>query len=561
MSFLRRALRSVLVIVIVSLVLGALFSWRMKPRLPKHFVVEVTLAGPLRETVGGGSFAIWGPERLSLVEMCEGLRDAGRDPRVKAVLLRISSVQTGWAAANEIRRALGEARRGGRPVVALLEAGGDKEYAVATAADSVFLIPAGYLLVDGLAAQIGFWKGTMEKVGLEAQIERIGDYKSAPEVYTRSGMSREFRESIDGLLDDVFGAYVDTLASARRLTAEQIRDRIDSGPFGAAEAVSTGLVDGLRYRADILEAFGVESDEVVSLDRYVAARPARKGTKLAFVVVEGGIMPGRSTDVPFAEPTAGSETVSEALREAREDETLKGVILRVNSPGGSAMAADVIWDEVRRTAAVKPVVVSMGDAAASGGYYVAMAATTIIAEAATTTGSIGVYAGKLVASELYEKVDYRVEALTRGVHADLFSEARPFTDEERKLLHGMLWDFYWNAFLAKAAQGRRMAPEQVDRHGRGRVWSGIDAQAAGLVDALGGIWQAQAQMADLLELPADAPMRLVPIPRPKPLLARVAEFLLSAEGIGPVLSSAAHLADLSTERGLSLRMPHRVTIE
>ncbi|MBN1426308.1 signal peptide peptidase SppA [Candidatus Fermentibacteria bacterium] len=561
MARLRRAFGTLVVIAAISLLVSGVLSWLSRPRLPKQFVVELSLAGSIRETPGALSLGFLEAQRLSVVEIASGLRATIGDKRVRGVLVRASSLQTGWAAAREIGRALEEIRRHGIPVMALLEAGGDKEYVVASAADSVFLVPAGHLLVDGIAASVGFWKGTMDKVGLEADMIRVGAYKSAPETYTRTGMSQEFRESFDALLDDVFATYVGDIARGRDATEAQTRSRIDEGPYGADAALQESLIDGLRYRAQILEHMGVGEDEAVELGRYLKERGKPRGTRVAYVVVEGGIMPGRSTDLPFSEPTAGCESIALALREAREDDSLKGVLLRVNSPGGSAMASDVIWDEMRRTVEVKPVVVSMGDVAASGGYYVAMPASRIVAEATTITGSIGVYAGKVVAQELYEKAGYHVEVLTRGMHADLFSETRPFTDDERVALQDMLWDFYWNAFITKAAQGRGMSPEQVDIVGRGRVWSGLRAHSVGLVDTLGGIWEAQMEMATLLGLPADADMALVPVPKPKPLLTRIAEMLFQADGGVRWLARIAEPAGIPTEPGLLLRLPCRLIIE
>jgi protease-4 len=546
---------------IVSAVAGGALSWLTKPRLPKRFVVELVISGPLREAPGGVSLGLLEVERLSLAEVARGLRAVAADPRVRGVLLRISSVQTGWAAAREIRRALHTVRQSGIPVIALIEAGGDKEYALASVADSVFLLPAGYLLLDGLAAEVGFVKGVMEKVGLEAQIERVGAYKSAPETYTRTGMSDEFRLSIDALLDDMFEAYVVDAAEGRRMPRDQFRARVDAGPFSADDALTGALVDGLRYRAQVLEGLDVDEREVVSLERFLAAAGNHHGTRVAYVVVEGGITPGRSSDLPFAEPTAGSESLAEALREAREDDGLKGVLLRVNSPGGSATASDVIWDEVRRTAEVKPVVVSMGDVAASGGYYVAMPANMILAEATTVTGSIGVYAGKLVAEGLYDKIGYHVEVLKRGTHADLFSETRPFTEDERETLQKMLLSFYHSAFIAKAAEGREMASDRIDSLGRGRVWSGLRAQANGLVDTLGGIWDAQRELARLIELPPGGEVVLVPVPKPRSLLSRAAELLLLSERDGPVISRLTASYGITPEPGISMRMPCSLDIE
>ncbi len=561
MSRVRRLVRAVFVLGLIVVVVGGVLALIRGPHLPDRFVLEVVLAGPLRETVGSASLGMLSTERLSVIEVASALRAASSDKRVAGVLVRISSLQTGWAAAGEIRRGIEAVRRAGKPVVALLEAGGDKEYAVACAADSVFMVPAGYLLVDGLAVEVGFWKGTMDKVGLAAEVERIGEYKSAPETFTRTGMSREFRESVDALLDDLFEAYVEEASLSRGMEPERFRSLVDAGPYGASHARDAGLIDGLRYRAEVLEAFGVKDEDVIGIARYAKTRLKHKGPRVGYLVVEGTITPGKSSGMPFVEPTAGSETVARALRQAREDARLKGILVRVNSPGGSATASDVIWDELARTAASKPVVVSMGDVAASGGYYVAMPAHRIVAERTTITGSIGVFAGKLVAENLYDKIDYHVETIRRGRHADLFSMSRSFTEEERALLHGMLWDFYWNTFIAKAAQGRNMTPARVDSLARGRVWSGVRASRGGLVDTLGGVWVAKDELVRLLGEPPGTELSLVPIPRPKSLLERAADLLLARGQVPEFLARVAGVSGLPVEPGLMARMPCVIRIE
>ncbi len=529
------------------------------PKLPKSFVLDVHLTGVLRENPSSG-MGVLGKGRLSVYELARGLREAATDDRVKGVLVRITSMQTGWAAAMEMRRSIDVVRKAGKPVTALIEAGGDKEYLVATAADSVFMVPGGHLFLDGLAAEVGFWKETLDKIGLEFEVERVGAYKSGPESYTRSGMSPQQRETLDLLLDDIFGSLITGISERRGLSEDSVRVIIDLGPYGSGEALAMNVVDGLKYREEAFLAMDLQQEEIVDFHHYFSALPKESGHDVALVVVEGTILPGGSSDLPFAEPTAGSETVTKAIREAREGD-YEGVLIRVNSPGGSSMASDLMWDEVRKTALVKPVVVSMGDLAASGGYYIAMPADRIVAEPTTITGSIGVYAGKFVADRFFDKIGFRVETLTRGRHADQFSINRPFTAEEKERLRSQLFDFYWNVFLAKAAEGRDMSIESVDSLGRGRVWSGVGAARHGLVDALGGIWEAKNELRRLLGLPKEEAIALDILPKPKPLILRLYAALLSGNmSTRDALSVLAPAAAILKDERISLSMPFGIEV-
>jgi protease-4 len=444
---------------------------------------------------------------------------AATDARVKALVLRVSFLSdAGWGKVQELRDAIGRFRKSGKPAYAHLEFTGNKEYYLATACDKVYVVPTALLDVTGLATEVTFFRGTLDKLGVQAQFEGVGKYKNAPNQFTERGLTEPHREQMEELLDSFYSQYLSAIAEARGKTLEETEDALDGGPYDGPGALEAGLVDELVYE-DQLEERLDDADQVTPA-RYVKAsrgfgfdgRP-----KLALVYVVGEILPGQSQDSPFGGTFAGSDTVADALRDAREDGDVKAVILRVDSPGGSGTASDVIWREVELTKKVKPVVVSMGDVAASGGYYVAMGSDAIVAQPATITGSIGVFGGKFSMGGLYEKIGLTKEVLKRGRHADLFDEYRPWTEAERAHVHEMMARFY-TRFVAKAAEGRKKSYEDIDAVAQGRVWTGAAALEQGLVDKLGGMDVALALAKERARIPAGQDVELVVLPEKKGLL-------------------------------------------
>ena len=556
----RRLLYAFLVLFLIISIVGLLLSGT---GLPSRFILELYLIGPISETGSPSTSNLFGSERYGLYEIVDGLREAATDERIDAILVRIASLQTGWAAALEIRRAMEFVEQSGKPIRVLLEAGGDKEYLVACGADSVFMLPGGHLLMDGIAATVGFLGGSLAQIGLEVQAERVGEYKNAPDIFTETTMSESHREALDAVVGDLFQKYVDETARSREVSADDMMTIIDKGPYGAMEAVNAEIIDDTAYRSEILQHLGISDDiEVVSMQRYVSTLPDDGEKSVALVIVEGSMMPGGSVDIPIMETVAGSETIARALRKARIDKNIAGVLLRINSPGGSALAADIIIDELRRTVSVKPVVVSMGDLAASGGYYIAAPAHCIVAEPTTLTGSIGVYATKLVAEELYKTARYNVSVIKRGKHSDQFSPHRRFTVDERVRLGELMKRYYWDVFVNTVAEGRSMSSDAVDLIGRGRVWSGIRAEQIGLVDTLGGLWTARHEMNRLLRLPEDAALELVRLPRPQPLAYRLIDILFSSHSIEEYIRDA-FLKGVTTQNGevVQSRMPFNISIQ
>ena len=463
------------------------------PRVERGSFVEIRIGGAIPENVLSAD--LFGNSPMTMRDIADVLDWAGDDERVHGVVLRIEPLGVGWAKLQEIRDQIDGVRTKGKTVVAFLEGGDDGEYYLATAADKVFMAPMGHLGMDGMAVELDFYRGLLDKVGVEYDGVAVGEFKSAPEHYSRKEMSDPYREEFEALLDGIFENYVTAISASRKLPRDKVRELIDEGPFAATDAKARGLVDELFYWDEFEEwVKGTSSDEprIIEASRVLAmaARRRRPGAfgrnNVAVIYATGQIMSGESTDGGFGGSVMGSETIADALRDAREDPSIKAVVLRVDSPGGSVLASDVMWREVQITKATKPVVVSMSDVAASGGYYISMGANAIVAQPGTITGSIGIFTGKFVTKELYGKIGLTTTSIKRGAYSDMFSSTRKFTDAERKKIEDDLQDAY-AVFIGKVADGRGLDVATVDRIARGRVWTGAAAKELGLVDELGGL--------------------------------------------------------------------------
>ncbi|HEX8844335.1 MAG TPA: signal peptide peptidase SppA [Pyrinomonadaceae bacterium] len=469
---------------------------------------------------------------LSLTSLVEQLRKAKVDKRITAVLLEINLLSTGWGKADELRDAIADFRTSGKPIYAYIEIGSNKEYYIATACDRVYVMPTGHLIISGLAADVLFFRGTLDKLGIYPDIYQIGKYKNAPDQFTRKGMSKEHREVIDSILDDYFTRFVNTVAEARKKSPDDVRALIDNAPLSAQEALTAGLIDGANYRDEIenelKKRLGYQdSDEL----RITKARTYRqvtpeslglnKGERIAVIYVSGEIVSGTSDSGYFGEDAVGSDRMVKAINDARNDKTIKAIVLRVDSPGGSAYASDIIWHAVEEAKKRKPVVVSMGGVAASGGYYIACNANRIIAEPSTVTGSIGIFAGKPVVKGFYDWLGVSNEYVMRGKNAGMFRETEKFTPEERVKLESIIKSLYYDQFVPKVARGRGRDPEYIDSIGQGRVWTGAQAKEKGLIDEFGGLDRAVEVAKQLANIPADKGVRRVILPQPRSLLSEL----------------------------------------
>jgi protease-4 len=456
--------------------------------------------------------------------LVESLDRAAGDPKVSSVVLRVTLLpDVGWGRVQELRDAIVRFRKSGKPAYAHLEFCGNKEYYLATACTRVYAVPTAIMDVTGLRSETTFFAGTLDKLGVEAQFEGVGKYKNAPNQLTERGFTPPHREQMEALVDSMYGQFVAGLQEGRNKTREQVQAAIDNGPYDGAQALKAGLVDELIYEDQLRDR--LKDAGALAPGKY--ARRSRglgfdRRPKVALVYAVGEIVTGESQGGPLGGQVAGSDTVARALRDARRSGEVKAIVLRVDSPGGSGTASDVIWREVVLARKEKPVIVSMGDVAASGGYYIAMASDAIVAQPTTLTGSIGVFGGKLTLRGLYDKVGLTKEVLTRGQHADLFSDYRPWSDEERAKFRSLMTDFYQD-FIAKAAQGRKKTVQEIDAVAQGRVWTGTEALERGLVDRLGGLDVALRLAKERAKIGKDQEVNLIVLPEPKSLFETILE--------------------------------------
>lgn len=450
--------------------------------------------GPLALVFGGSA-----PDPLA--QTIAALRRLSRDGSVQAVVLRTSGMPLGLGKAEELRAAIEGLRRSGKRVLFYLESGGDLEYSVATSADRIYAAPQAVLLVNGFAATALFAAAGLDKLGVKAEFFRVGAYKNAPDLFTRSGMSGEQREVENSLLDDLYGRYVGRIAEQRHLDQGRLRTLLDKGIVSPAEALREGLLDGLLYPDQLEEEVRKVLGHQVALRKTpVTQDPVRESRwgpkrKIEVIRVEGQIARGEGARDPFGMvKVAGAAAVSRRIRDAADDPRVAAIVVRIDSPGGDGNASDLIWRELvrARKEKKKPVIASMGDVAASGGYYLAAGADEIFAEPSTITGSIGVFIGHFDASELFSSLGLNLVTVKRGASADLFSPGRSLTDAERKTLQSWVEGFY-SDFLDRVAIGRGLQKPEVDEVARGRVWTGAQALSHKLVDRLGGLEDALAE--------------------------------------------------------------------
>lgn len=505
-----------------------------EPGIKDNSVLVLKVSGSLPDYVAEDPLnRLFGRDERSLTSLLSQLRKAKADKRIKGVLLELDLTSVGWGKAEEIRDAIKDFRASGKPVYAYMEYGANKEYYIAAACDRIYVAPIGDLMIVGLAADVMSLGGSLEKLGVKMDFYQIGKYKTAPEQYTRKDMSEANREVVNALLDDFFNRFVSSVARERNKSVEDVRAAIDAAPLGANEAQAAGLIDGAKYHdeveAELKTRLGYKEDDklrkVFEADyRRVAPDSVGlgEGERVAVIYATGPIMSGGSSDGGAfgGESTAGSDTVAKALNDARDDKLIKAIVLRVDSPGGTSYASDIIWHAVESAKKKKPVVVSMGDVAASGGYYVSMTANKIVAEPSTITGSIGVFAGKPVLKGFYDWIGVNNEYVARGKNAAMYRETEAFTDEERKKFESMLNSFYWDDFLPKVAAGRGRDRDYVHSVAQGRVWTGTQAMEKGLIDEFGGLDRAVEIAKGLANIPADKNVRRVVFPAPRTFLEK-----------------------------------------
>jgi protease-4 len=427
----------------------------------------------------------------TLWDHLRALEHAGNDPNIEAVLLRIDHVDLGWAKSEELRAKLEELQERGTRVLAYVEGGGDHEYLLASAADVIYMAPNTEIYLDGLAAYEMFFKGTLDKVGVKADLEHIGEYKNAAEPFTRHEASEAAREASNALLDATWSDLLAAIGESRGLDSAAVAELIDRGPYTSKQAHAAGLVDSLIYPDQLEDLLpGGEGGTQLSIEEYLATLPPVEGPtgapKIAVVHATGTIVGGESGTDPMWGRTVGADSFIEALDQAVDEDGVRAIVVRIDSPGGEVYASHLMWRAVLRAAEDVPVVASFSDLAASGGYYMAMGADTVVADRATLTGSIGVIGGKFNLGGLYDKIGMNVEVLSRGQNALFQSSLRDFTPAERERYRSEMFDEY-RTFVGIVAANRGASEERIDSLARGRVWTGGMARERGLVDIEGGL--------------------------------------------------------------------------
>ncbi len=540
----RYAKRSWLSVIAVGVLLfaGAVCSGSEVAQTPKPappVVAHFHLSGVLSEKPVADPFGLLAGEMTSLKDLVRRLGKASTDDQVKAVILTFDSMEIGFGQLEELRGAIERVKAAGKKVYTYTEDMSTAQYGLLCASDRLCVGPQSTLWLTGLYGESLYVKGLLDKIGVQADFLHMGDYKSAAEMLTRTGPSQPAEENTNWLLDSLYNSLVDMIARSRGKTAEQVRAWIDHGPYMAEQAEEMGLIDVVQTREEFTATvendlggqvhvdnrYGQEEKAKVNLANPLGffsllselfkapAAPASRKDAVAVVYVEGAILPGYKQPTLFgAYEAAYSGDIRKALETAAQDDSVKAVVMRVDSPGGSAQASDVILNAARQVKAKKPLIVSMGNVAGSGGYYVSCGADTIFADAATITASIGVVGGKLVTTDLWNKLGVNWVSHKRGANADLLSSARPFADAQRKVIQDYMQQVY-EVFKGHVTQGRgNKLRKPIDEIAGGRVYTGKQALDLGLVDQIGGLQQAVEYAAAKVSL-KDYDVRVIPEPK------------------------------------------------
>ena len=483
-----------------------------KVAVTSNTIMHISLDYPIIERADKNPFSelsfmgFEGKKTLGLKEILAGIDYAKTDDNIKGIYLDVSSLSSGFATIEEIRNALIDFKKSGKFILAYSEVYSQGAYYLATAADNIYLNPEGMIDFQGLNSEIMFYKGALDKLNIEAQIIKVGTYKSAVEPFILDKMSEPNRQQVASFLGSMYDHFLSEISKSRKIPKTTLFSLADSAKIRSPQdALTYKMIDGLRYKDEILDELksrtGIDKKKdvkSVTLEDYAPADDKNKvssSNRIAMIYANGEIISGEGND-----NTIGSERISRAIRKARTDDKVKAVVLRINSPGGSALASDVIWREVVLTKKIKPVIVSMGDLAASGGYYIACAADSIFAQPNTITGSIGVF-GIIPNMQKFfnNKLGITFDGVKTGRFADMGTVSRPLTDAERMILQHEVNDTY-SAFTQKVADGRKKSQAYIDSIGQGRVWSGSEALQNGLVDRLGNIDDAIASAAKKAKL-------------------------------------------------------------
>lgn len=523
----------------IMFIFGIMTALEDRPVVRKDTVLKFNLSGYVTEHFPRDPFSKeFEGASLQMHDIQKALTMAKVDERIRGIYLRVGSPTLGWAKAQEIRNALHNFKESGKFVTAFMEFCNEKSYYLALAADKIFLQPHSFAEFNGFASETPFIKRMFNKIGADPQVESIGKYKNAADMFKRESMSEPHREATEAHLDDVFEEFAATVCDQRGIDRSQFENKLNQGIYTSDAALDFNLVDSLDYEPAVIEhlkrkVYGQDAGEeqklrLMSLPRYAKLPYAEvglgRGNRIALIYTIGGIVSGSGGIDPLMGRNMGSQTIVRYLRTAQNDKRVKAVVLRVDSPGGSSIAADEIWSAIEKVRQKKPVVISMSDVAASGGYWISMDADAIVAQPLTVTGSIGVWSAIFDLSRTYDKLGIDWETVKKGQHADMPTDKRAMTAEERATFREITQRIY-DVFVQKVAKARQKSWQEIDEIAQGRIWTGQRALNYGLVDSLGGLDVALGIAKDKAGLAADAEIQLVVYPQAKGLLESVLDKL------------------------------------
>lgn len=546
-------------------------------QVPDKTVLMISLDQPVNDRTSENPFSHINfnnpssSQQLGLNDIVSNLKKATSDSKVKGIFLDLTDVPSGQATIEEIRNTLLEFKKSGKFIVAYSESYTQKSYYLASVADKIYLNPAGDMEFKGMVAQVMFFKGLLEKIDVEAQVIRHGKFKSAIEPFTLDKMSEPNKIQTLSFISGMWNHILQGISDSRKIPVTELTTIANEYKIQSPQdAVNFKMVDKLMYKDEVLDELKARLDlkdtkdiKFMKLGTYAKAPESDKKSakdKIAVIYASGSIGSGEGDDASI-----GSETISKAIRKARLDENVKAVVLRVNSPGGSALASDVIWREMLLTKKAKPVVVSMGDVAASGGYYIACAADKIFAYPNTITGSIGVFGIIPNMKEMFSKnLGITFDEVKTNPYADYIPVTRPMNDAERKIITNDIETIY-TTFITHVSEGRKLTVAQVDSIGQGRVWSGVDAKRIGLIDEFGGLNDAVKEAAKLAKL---TDYRTVELPEQKDTFEQIMEAVsgdksasLLKNELGDAYPYFNYLSRMSKMEGVQALMPYEFEIK
>lgn len=495
------------------MVIAIVFSGPPTPKISSNSTLFLRVQAPFPEIDSYNVFSQFVETPPALRTVVAAIEKARKDDRIRGMVVIPNTSGAMWGQLQELHDAMAAFHASGKSLVVFMESGTAADYYLASAAERVLMMPAGTLDVSGLATYELFFRGALDKIGVYPDLLHMGEFKSYSNTFTERGFTPAHREMTRSLNRDAYDQLVAAVAKGRNKSVDEIRRRLDDGPFLADEAKAAGLIDDVAYDDQIDDASPVQGTRrLESADYLRGFEPgAGSGPRVALLYAVGTIASGKSSYDSYSGAVLGSDTFVDWIRKVRADSSIRAIVIRIDSPGGSAIASEVIWRELMLTRQVKPVIVSMGDVAASGGYYMAVPATAIVAQPGTLTGSIGVVTGKFVLEGTMDKLGVGTDSVSDGRFAEIYSPFRPFTPPERAKIEAQMQSTY-DLFVSRVAEGRRSSAEKIDAIARGRVWTGKQARELGLVDELGGLDRAIALAKEHAKLEAGKPVTLVVYP-------------------------------------------------